>query len=58
MRTQTSADNTVTDLHYEIKFEKFVKDKKNFYEPKHCFSFLIKNKFYSWKHVFLRFLRI
>ena len=31
MRTQTSVDNTVNDLCYEIKFEKCVKDKNNFF---------------------------
>ena len=31
MRTQTSVDNTVTDLCYEIKFENGVKDKNNFF---------------------------
>ena len=31
MRTQTSMDNTVNDLRYEIKFENFVKDKNNFF---------------------------
>ena len=30
MRTQTSVDNTVNDLHYEIKFENCVQDKNNF----------------------------
>ena len=30
MRTQTSVDNKVNDLRYEIKFENCVKDKKNF----------------------------
>ena len=29
MRTRTSVDNTVNDLHYEIKFENCVKDKNN-----------------------------
>ena len=29
MRTQTSVDNTVNDVCYEIKFENFVKDKYN-----------------------------
>ena len=29
MRTYTSADNTVNDLHYEIMFKNCVKDKKN-----------------------------
>ena len=43
MRTQTSVDNTVNDLRYEIKFENRVKD---------------KNNFYSRRHIFLRFLRI
>ena len=31
MRTQTSVDNTVNDLHYEIKFENRVEDKNNFF---------------------------
>ena len=31
MRTQTSVDNTVNDLHYEIKCENSVKDKNNFF---------------------------
>ena len=30
MRTQTSMDNTVNDLRYEIKFENCEKDKNNF----------------------------
>ena len=29
-RIQTSVENTVNDLHYEIKFENCVKDKSNF----------------------------
>ena len=31
MRTQTSFDNTVKDLNYEVKFENCVKDKNNFF---------------------------
>ena len=31
IRTQTSVNNTVNDLHYEIKFENCVKDKNNFF---------------------------
>ena len=31
MRTQTSVDNTVNDLCYEIKFENCVKYKNNFF---------------------------
>ena len=31
MRTQTSVDNTVNDLRYEISFESYVKDKNNFF---------------------------
>ena len=30
-RTQTSVDNAVNDLRYEIKFENCVKDKNNFF---------------------------
>ena len=29
--TETSVDNTANDLRYEIKFEKYVKDKNNFF---------------------------
>ena len=38
MRTQTSVDNTVNNLRYEIKFENCVKDKSNFFIKR----FLIK----------------
>ena len=31
MRTQTSADNTVNDLRYEIKLENCVKDKNSLF---------------------------
>ena len=31
IRIQTFVDNTVEDLHYEIKFENCVKDKNNFF---------------------------
>ena len=31
MRTQTSVDNTVNDLHYVINFENCVKDKNSFF---------------------------
>ena len=31
MRTQTCVDNTVNDLHHEIKFENCVKDKDIFF---------------------------
>ena len=37
MRTQTSVDNTVNELHYEIKFENCVKDKNNFFINKKYF---------------------
>ena len=49
-RIQTSVDNTVNHLRYEMKFENRVKDKNNFfYEMKHCFSFLklVSTIFYS-----------
>ena len=32
MRTRKSADNTVNDLRYEIKFENCVKDKNSFFK--------------------------
>ena len=31
MRTQTSLDNTVNNLRYEVKFENCVKDKNNIF---------------------------
>ena len=31
MGTQISVDNTVNDLHYEVKFENCVKDENNFF---------------------------
>ena len=31
MKVQTSVDNTVNDLRYEMNFENFVKDKNNFF---------------------------
>ena len=56
MRTQTSVDNKVNDLGYEIKLENSVKDKK------HCFSFLNKKwtkiYFILGEIFFLKFLKI
>ena len=34
-RIQTSVDNTVNDLRYEIKFENCVKGKNNFFITRH-----------------------
>ena len=48
--------NTVNDLRYEIKFENHVKDKINFFIKRNIF--LNKNIFYSWRCIFLRFVRI
>ena len=44
-RIQTSVDNTVNDLHYEIKFENCVKNENNFV-IKWNISFLFKAKIY------------
>ena len=44
-RTQTSVDNTVKDLHYEIKFENRVKDKNNFFVKRNI-AYLFKTKVY------------
>ena len=52
MRTQTSVDNTVNDLRYEIKFENRVKDKNNFLLSEKLLSFLNKNIFYSCRRIF------
>ena len=46
MRTQTSVDNTVNDLLYEIKFENCVKDKNNFFIKQ-------KNAFRYWTEIYL-----
>ena len=42
---QTSVDNIVNDLRYEIKFENCVKDKNNFF-IKQNINFLFKSKIY------------
>ena len=58
-RIQTSVDNTINDLPYEIKFENHVKDKNNFFVKWNiCFLFLNKNIFYTWTRIFVRSLRI
>ena len=44
-RIQTSVDNTVNDLRYEIKFENCVKDKNNFF-IKWNIAFLFWRKLY------------
>ena len=44
-RIQTSVDNTVNDLRYEIKFENCVEELLFFY----CFSVV---SFYSWRRIF------
>ena len=44
-RIQTSVDNIVNDLRFEIKFENCVKDKNNFF-IKWNISFLFKTKIY------------
>ena len=44
-RIQTSVDNTVNDLRYEIKFENCVKNENNFV-IKWNISFLFKAKIY------------
>ena len=44
-RIQTSVDNTVNDLRYEIKFENYVKDENNFFIKRNI-SFLFKAKIY------------
>ena len=53
MRTQTSVDNTVNDLRYEIKFENCAKDKNNYFiKRNNAFFFLNKNLFYSRRRFF------
>ena len=44
-RIQTSVDNIVNDLRFEIKFENCVKDKNNFFIKRNI-SFLFKTKIY------------
>ena len=58
MRMQTSVDNAVKGLRYEIKFENRVKDKNNFLVKKNI-SFLFKiNIYFILGNIFLRFLSI
>ena len=45
IRIQTSVDNTVNDLRYEIKFENRVKDKNKFF-IKQNIAFLFQAKIY------------
>ena len=45
MRIQTSVDNTVNDLRYEIKFKNCVKDRNNIF-IKRNFAFLFFTKVY------------
>ena len=49
-RIQTSVDNTVNDLRYEIKFA------TRFFINLKLLFFLSKNIFYSCRHIFWRFL--
>ena len=54
MRTQISADNTVNDLCYEIRFENCERQKKLFYVFT-IYLFLnifFEQKYYSWRHIF------
>ena len=44
-RIQTSVDNIVNDLRFEIKFENCVKDKNDFFIKRNI-SFLFKTKIY------------
>ena len=45
MRTQTSMNNTVNDLHYEVKFENSVKDKNNFFIRRNIAFFFLEQKY-------------
>ena len=52
---QTSVDNRVNDLHFEIKFENCGKEKNSFFIKRNiAFLFLNKNIFYSWRHIFFK----
>ena len=44
-RIQTSVDNTINYLNYEIKFENCVKEKNNFFIKQNIY-FLFKTKIY------------
>ena len=52
MRIQTSLDNTVDDLHYEIKVENCVKDKSNFFIMRNIFFFEQKYNLFSETYFF------
>ena len=49
---QAPVDNTVNDVHYEIKFENCARDKNNFLFKQNIAFFLNKNIFCSWRHIF------
>ena len=58
-KIQTSVENAVNDLRYEIKFGNHVKNKNNFLIKQEIFFFKQKYRFFdSWKIIFLRILRI
>ena len=54
MRTQTSVDNTINDLRYEIKFETCVKDKITFLVKETLFFFLEQKCILSWRNIFFK----
>ena len=57
-RIQTSVDNTVNDMRYEINLKIVSKTKITFFIKRNIVFVLNKNIFYTWRHIFLRFLRI
>ena len=52
MRTQTSVDNTVNDLRYEIKFENCAKDKNNYFIKRNNAFFFLEQKFTLFSETF------
>ena len=57
-RIQTSVDNTVNDMRYEINLKIVSETKITFFIKRNIVFVLNKNIFYTWRHIFLRFLRI
>ena len=54
MGTQTSVDNTVNDLCYELKFENCVKDKNNFFISETLLFFFEKKFIFFSETYFLK----
>ena len=53
MRTQTSVDNTVNDLRYEVKFENCVKDKNKLFFLSETLLFFLEQKYILFSETYV-----